>query len=107
MKKLLATTAVLATLVAGNAHAALTWKAKELAKCHVAVTDLRDLQVNVRTFPDSGVILGTLDNGDAVRVYDNTPDQKWAFISGNDEETSVSGWVFRKYLGDCKPAFTG
>ncbi len=53
--------------------------------------------LNVRTAPLNGSVIGKLPNGTKVKVLD-----KWANVSGKDASGGrVSGWVSADFLGNC------
>jgi len=64
------------------------------------VVDPTPTPLNVRTAPQ-GQIVGTISNGQSVRILDQAEDaggKRWAHIANPNSNSRPLGWVFREYL---------
>jgi hypothetical protein len=69
------------------------------AVCRVA--DPTGTPLNVRTAPETGLVVSNLSNGTRVRVLQEVTDERgrrWAFVGEAGGERRTIGWVFRSFL---------
>lgn len=69
------------------------------AICRVA--DPTGTPLNVRTAPETGLVVSTLHNGARVRILQEVTDERgrrWAFVGEATGERRAIGWVFRSFL---------
>jgi predicted thioesterase len=57
--------------------------------------------LNVRSAPETGLVVSNLSNGTRVRILQEVSDERgrrWAFVGEAAGERRTIGWVFRTFL---------